>query len=1062
MKNIPKGLLLITALLLLSSAILARSYAEAPVDSRDLDNTTYIDGNNILMFVTNHGSFGRDLDDVFGYDAGTFYPYVDIGSIEDGSLSNYVLYAAGIWLGGKIAGDTRLAIAEYNDEYVPGPMSGGTYMPDSPEFHTYKLYSDSLADNPNDDYNNWPVAQGAPVDSLGNPAMIGNQLTWSVFNDANPSEHLNNAGETAPLGVEIRHTTFTFETDNALNSVIFHRWVLVNKGDQDISDFYFSLWTDPDLGEYTDDLVGCDTLLQLGFCYNADNNDANHYGSTPPCIGFQMLQSPMIYTGNMDDTVRMWGRTWPGYINIGITSFNKYINGTDPNSAEESYNYMQGLLADGSPYIYNGQELRYVASGDPVAGTGDLDFDPADRRMMLGAGPISFSPGDSTEVYTAMIVARGSDRLTSINLVKAATTEVQQVYENDFESSEPPIDDPFLVEFDYDENSMELAWSEAPVGPSGYDFQGFRLKMQTDSGYSEFAEFDIADGLTVFVDEVWDPTTGTTVIDTVFLGSDNGLTYALSLPDKPFSHEPWMPGEIHRFQLERLYWNPNGSTGTKLYASVFNYSITIVSGLRREVPAQYPTIQAAVDEAVYTDTVVVAPGIYYEHDITVDKAVPVIGETGDPADVVVDAEGLGRGFILGDVSTLMTRLLGLTIIHGQTTRDGLGPVGGGIYAGMANIRNCTFTENVADSGAALRIVWGQVDSCRFFDNTASGGGAVYNVSQAVQITNSVFAGNQADAGGAVHGYSVDIHNCTFVNNTAELGAVIYAAHPLSFYMDKSIVVANTAEVMIQTTSTDPGQRLSCNDFYGNSGVMWPGATEDDITTSGNLSADPQFCDPENRNFSLRGYSFCLPDGNACDTLIGALDEGCAGVKVLMEPGVLPIFYANAVEPMTLHVYLGDISDGAPVSEINAGSFILNGTFLPEATEYVSGIPDFEGEVLDLQFNMASFIHAFGYFTGVIDTTYSLTGNWLTGDEITYSGPVVLLGRVPGDVTADGVVDISDLVGLAAFTFQQGRRPKDLMAADLNCSGEIDISDVVMLVEFMFNGGTAPEPCPNDQ
>ncbi|MDH4034933.1 MAG: hypothetical protein OEV80_14160, partial [candidate division Zixibacteria bacterium] len=175
---------------------------------RAWDNEEYINANSILMFVTNHGNFGRDLAGVFGYDGGTFFPFVSIDNIESGALTNFVLYSVGLWLGGKVDGQTRVAIAEYSDEYVPGPMANGTYQPDDPSFKVYKLYRDSLADNPNLDYLNWPVQQGAPVNELGQPLMLGDQMLWSVFNDADPNQHLNDAGETAPLGIEVQQTTW--------------------------------------------------------------------------------------------------------------------------------------------------------------------------------------------------------------------------------------------------------------------------------------------------------------------------------------------------------------------------------------------------------------------------------------------------------------------------------------------------------------------------------------------------------------------------------------------------------------------------------------------------------------------------------------------------------------------------------------------------------------------------------------------------------------------------------------------------------------------------------------
>ncbi len=206
------GLAMILAISLMATVI-ARPPADRQVPERAaqaIDNTTYISANNILMFVTNHGNFGRDLSDYFGNDCGTYYPFTSEAAISSGASVASVLYAAGLWLGGIDAttGDTLVTVSEYASEYVPGPMSGGTFQPDRPEFHVYKLYRDSLGTNPNDDYLNWPVDQGAPVDEYGDPVMLGDQMMWTVFNDADPDQHANYASGTEPMGIEVQQTVW--------------------------------------------------------------------------------------------------------------------------------------------------------------------------------------------------------------------------------------------------------------------------------------------------------------------------------------------------------------------------------------------------------------------------------------------------------------------------------------------------------------------------------------------------------------------------------------------------------------------------------------------------------------------------------------------------------------------------------------------------------------------------------------------------------------------------------------------------------------------------------------
>ena len=164
-----KKLILVSLILLLAVPLFAASRLGSrgpkPV-ATDLDNSSFIDANNIFMFVTNQGSFGRDLNGVFGYDYGTFFPYNGIQYILDGSQIASPLYASGLWIGGIDSATTelRVKVAEYNAEYWQGPWETAPVFQDNANIHVYHLYADSLAGNPNTDYNNWIYAarQGAP------------------------------------------------------------------------------------------------------------------------------------------------------------------------------------------------------------------------------------------------------------------------------------------------------------------------------------------------------------------------------------------------------------------------------------------------------------------------------------------------------------------------------------------------------------------------------------------------------------------------------------------------------------------------------------------------------------------------------------------------------------------------------------------------------------------------------------------------------------------------------------------------------------------------------------
>ncbi|MCA9728179.1 MAG: hypothetical protein KC729_10880, partial [Candidatus Eisenbacteria bacterium] len=264
------------ALALALSMLGASSLSAAPPTglgpiAQDLDRSTRFDGNSLDMFVTNHGSFAYNIPDGV---SGLVYPK---------GTDNGMIFAAGMWMGAKVNGETRVIVNEYSWETVPGNITGGgDYDADyanNPHWRTYKVNRGDGAENP--DYAEWPVEDGAPVNADNTPRVLGDQTLWCVYHDLDTEAHNNDAGQTAPLGVEVQQTTFGFNLSGPLENVAFLKFLIVNKGGNTLEDTYVSIWSDPDLGGASDDLVACDTLLSVGYCYNATNSD-NVYGSAPP------------------------------------------------------------------------------------------------------------------------------------------------------------------------------------------------------------------------------------------------------------------------------------------------------------------------------------------------------------------------------------------------------------------------------------------------------------------------------------------------------------------------------------------------------------------------------------------------------------------------------------------------------------------------------------------------------------------------------------------------------------------------------------------------------------
>ncbi len=494
-----------------------------------LDTDTRIDVNNLEMFVYNDGNFAYDNANVLGKTDGLYFPR---------GTKKTVIYSAGLWIGAKVNNETRLSIAEYSSEYGPGPMKDGTYLPDNARFRVYQINKgDTHASNA--DYANWPVADGAPVDAEGNPKIFGDQMAWSVFNDADPTGHINDAASTAPLGLEVQMSAFGYARGGALGNTVFFKYIIINKGGNTLDSTFISLWADPDLGDASDDLVGCDTLLSLGYCYN--EGDDTDYGAAPPAVGFDFFEGPIV--PSVGDSALVNGVWRQGFKNLPMASFNKYINGTDPASKVETYGYMKGLTKDpisGNmiPAINPSTEevTTYSVSGDPVTQTGWVDEAAADRRYMMSAGPFTMAPGDTQEVVAAVIVAQGANPLNSITALKSADVAAQAVFDLNFDiPSPPPSPSVFLRGTD---GAVDMTWGTEPLGfvdsnvvlNQKFPFEGFNLYQgESATGpWHKFATFDLADdeyGAALIYGDVVDAAAGGSQRIIIQKGSNSGLTF---------------------------------------------------------------------------------------------------------------------------------------------------------------------------------------------------------------------------------------------------------------------------------------------------------------------------------------------------------------------------------------------------------------------------------------------------------------------------------------------------------------------------------------------------------
>ena len=141
---------------------------------------------------------------------------------------------------------------------------------------------------------------------------------------------------------------------------------IINRSNQTWDNMWVGLWTDDDLGTASDDVIGCDTILNLGFTYNGTNFDGV-YGTAPPSVGMRFMRGGKQYTGNTNDTIKYYSPFGKnvinkiGYKDEGMSAFNYYNGGSpqpsDPQVNREVYRVLKGMWRLGNNWIdpANGQ-----------------------------------------------------------------------------------------------------------------------------------------------------------------------------------------------------------------------------------------------------------------------------------------------------------------------------------------------------------------------------------------------------------------------------------------------------------------------------------------------------------------------------------------------------------------------------------------------------------------------------------------------------------------------------------------------------------------------------------
>lgn len=458
------------------------------------------------------------------------------------------------------------------------------------------------------DWTSWPVHKGAPfidrnhngmydppplfdndpsdgtlftIDSLvangmDEPGIAGqeplapaDQVIWTVYNDLNLPTSIGFLGS-YPTGMEVQRTYWAYRGPGSVSNTFYLRHRMINKGGTDtsgatgnqfgafwIDSMYVAQWSDPDVGDAGNDLLGCDTVLQMGYVYNVEGGDREFtaFNLPTPSVGYILLAGPTVPSATDSALIDLhWRR---GARGLAFTSL-----GMERASSlgDECWSYdcasgrywkaLRGFLTSGTfatpdQYVNRPPGLAptlFPLSGDPIMQTGFIDglgtaysFAAGDRRMLINSGPFRMAPGDTQEVVHAFVAGMGAEAVTSVAVMKYHAGHVRSSAQNGFRFNLGPAS-PHVTATAL-EGAIVLSWGEDPqiisrtedeVVAGSHRFEGYNVYElpAADSRLSEgvkLATFDVVNKVTRVIDERIDTASGMVGGILAQLGTNSGI-----------------------------------------------------------------------------------------------------------------------------------------------------------------------------------------------------------------------------------------------------------------------------------------------------------------------------------------------------------------------------------------------------------------------------------------------------------------------------------------------------------------------------------------------------------
>lgn len=470
----------------------------------------------------------KDATNILAGDAANFY-MTDASSVTETQLDELIADYDYDWKNWPADEGAPFEDVDGDGVYTPAVWDTST-----------KAWDGDIPGYPGADQSIWLVANDIPLIGTIGDTINFNELTYPLY-----------GAESIGLELQITMWAYNFGSSEPLGNITFKNARLIYTGlpggpsDAKLDTVYITQWSDPDLGTYTDDYVGCDVDLSLGYVYNGNSKDGvfnGIFGLPVPAGGYDFLQGPIIpdSAGTSTDTLGMTSFT---YFGAGSSISDPDLD--DYKGSLQFFNLMEGYLPRPeypvqSPWtdLSTGEETKFVLSGDPVTGTGWIDgvqLPPGDRRLVMTSGPFEMALGDTQDIVLALIGGHGQDNISSVTVLKFHDTFAQYAYDNDFQLPSTPttpqvqfteLDEEVLLDWGYD---LDAVSATEDVVSLGFEFEGYNIYQIPSAGSPlsvgvKIATYDRVNLVQTIFDPGVDPTTGFIVDQPKQQGTNSGIS----------------------------------------------------------------------------------------------------------------------------------------------------------------------------------------------------------------------------------------------------------------------------------------------------------------------------------------------------------------------------------------------------------------------------------------------------------------------------------------------------------------------------------------------------------